>query len=258
MTGLRKGYFRTVNGKPVFVRPGFSARRIKSVIKKDNIMKQVTPVVLQDELATSPEFEEVAKLDAAYVAFRKLVRSLLQQEEAGQASNIIESAIADGWEQFTADALKLFDLSIDDIDSEETVENKTQMSAADNELRAEFAAMKQEQAMTKRIYQLERRADKLLAERVITPAERKSLFANLSVEDDVVAVFSKFSESQGLSLADYLSRLEFCLDWREKNGSSGAALFFTQIADDKIGSYDAQAEEASAFVQEYRSRNGYE
>ncbi len=261
MRGLRRGYFRVVNGKPVFVRPGFSGGRVGlNFFKKrgDASMEQMTLEGIKQEFATSPGFEEVAQLDGAYVAFRKVVRSLLLEEESQQKSTeVIEASIADGWEEFTQKALKIFHLSLEGLKVEEPCESQSSEMSVDFQLRAEFARMKEEQETAKRILRLERYADRLLEQHVLTPVERKSLLFCAEIGDDVIAAFSQFSESQGLSLADYLNHVEFCLGWREKSGASGVWAFFSQMAEEPID-VTTSGNEASLFVQEYRSRNGYE
>lgn len=244
---FRKAYFRIVNGKPVLVRPGY-------VRKRKTMMQDLTttPAPSPSQAPMSPtQYQEVAQLDGAYAHFRSLVNELLTKEESGESSDSVESAIAEGWENFTAATLKIFGLDVDEIDMEKVedkVEEKAEMSAHEA-LRAEFEAMKQERAQGMRLLQLERRADKLLADKLLTPAEKASLFVDGG--DNAVAQFSQFSQSQGLSLDEYLNRVEFCLQWREKNGFVNA-VFFSETLDEP-----AVADDGS-LLREYRTRNNYE
>ena len=127
------------------------------------------------------------------------------------------------------------------------------------ELKAEFNAIQIQNEVGIRIRQLEKKADSLLNQNILTPAERNSLLRSdaFKEDQDSVAVFCAFCANNETEPHSYLDNVEFCLNWKSQCDPSGYGAFFNQMSDESI-TENPQAKEDAAFVGNYVSRNGYQ
>lgn len=135
-----------------------------------------------------------------------------------------------------------------------------QMSAELDDLKAEFSAIKTEREVGTRLRELEKIADNLQAQMILTPAERNSLLrsAEFSQDQDSVAAFSQFCFGNGVNPHTYLDNVEFCLNWKMQTGPSGFSAYFSQESDEPIDLAQIETQESQNFLAEYRSRNSYQ
>ncbi len=128
------------------------------------------------------------------------------------------------------------------------------------DLRAEFNSIQTEREVGFRLRQLEKVADQLENQNILTPAERNSLLrsANFSQDVDSVAVFCQFCANTGVSPNTYLDNVEFCLNWKAQAGPSNYSAFFSQETDEPIDISVEEKQESKEFVTDYRSRYGYQ
>ena len=133
------------------------------------------------------------------------------------------------------------------------------VSNSDYALRAEFNALKDQQEIGMLMRFLEKKADHLHANNLLTPAELKSLVRSdiFRNDPDSIAVFCQFCDENDVSPREYLSHVEFCLNWKEQSGPSNYGAFFNQLVSEPVDVSAVEVEEAQGFAQDYRSRNGY-
>lgn len=129
-----------------------------------------------------------------------------------------------------------------------------------NDLRAEFNAIREREEVGTRMRYLEKLADGLLAQEILTPAEHSSLLRSdaFRQDPDSVALFSNFCYNNGTTPHDYLNCVEFCLNWKQQCGPSNYSAFFNQMAVEPIDTTHEVVQESQQFVQDYRSRHGYQ
>lgn len=126
--------------------------------------------------------------------------------------------------------------------------------------RAEFNSILVEREVGFRLRQLEKVADQLEEQNILTPAERNSLLrsANFSKDEDSVAVFSQFCVDNGTDPNTYLDHVSFCLNWKAQAGPSNYSAFFSQEVVETIDPEAGDRQQNQEFVTDYRSRHGYQ
>lgn len=132
----------------------------------------------------------------------------------------------------------------------------SEMSADQNDLRAEFEYYRERDEIGSWMRRLERVADELYGENILTPVERNALLRSDAFRNDPdsVAVFCEFARNAGTSPQEYLANVEFCLNWKAQCGASNYGAFFNEMSAEQI--VDVSAEEVE-FVDDYRRRNPY-
>ncbi|NJO63802.1 MAG: hypothetical protein HC836_38150 [Richelia sp. RM2_1_2] len=126
------------------------------------------------------------------------------------------------------------------------------------ELRAEFNALQIQNEVGMRMRHLEKQADNLLNQNILTPAERDSLLRSDAFKNDPdsVAVFCSFCAANDTEPSSYLDKVEFCLNWKAQCGPSGYGAFFNQMSEIPIE--NPETVQDAQFVNSYRTRNGYQ
>ncbi len=144
---------------------------------------------------------------------------------------------------------------------EEEPEKGDYSSAEVEQLRAEFSAMQEQQEVGQRLRHLEKVGFHLLNDNILTPAEHATLFGSDAFREDPdsVTAFCEFCAANNTSPHAYLDNVEFCLNWKSQCGPSNYSAFFNEMADEQLELPEvAESKQRQAFVQEYRSRNGYQ
>lgn len=124
--------------------------------------------------------------------------------------------------------------------------------SADLGLRAEFEALKEQQAVGETLRSLERQCDQMIATGQITTADRRFLIGDFETGQDRVASFSQACDQLAVPVGQQLDRIQYCLYWASNRPSMA---MFGQIANDDIET-DFSHEDIQS-VQSFRSRNGY-
>lgn len=123
---------------------------------------------------------------------------------------------------------------------------------ADIGLRAEFEALKEQQAVGETLRSLERQCDQMIATGQITTADRRFLIGDFETGQDRVASFSQACDQLAVPVGQQLDRIQYCLYWASNRPSMA---MFGQMANDDIET-DFSYEDVQS-VQSFRSRNGY-
>lgn len=123
---------------------------------------------------------------------------------------------------------------------------------ADIGLRAEFEALKEQQAIGETLRALERQCDQMISTGQITTADRRFLIGDFETGQDRVASFSQACDQLAVPVGQQLDRIQYCLYWASNRPSMA---MFGQIANDDIET-DFSHEDVQS-VQSFRSRNGY-
>lgn len=140
------------------------------------------------------------------------------------------------------------------------IDESVEMNADIQDIRAEFNSIQTEREVGFRLRQLEKIADQLEDQNILTPVERNSLLrsANFTQDVDSVAVFCQFCANSGVSPNTYLDNVEFCLNWKAQAGPSNYSAFFGHEVEESIDTSVHEKEKDQEFVVDYRSRHGYQ
>jgi hypothetical protein len=142
-----------------------------------------------------------------------------------------------------------------ELEAEEQPELATaSMSAADMELRAEFAAMQEREAIATNLRQYERKAEELLNKQYLTLAEKRLLLGNTEFSTDFVNTFAEFCQEAQVRPSDQLDRIGFYLHVAEKRGPIAQ---FGQRVEPVFNVDEELAKEAEETAKNYRQRKGY-
>lgn len=206
------------------------------------------------------EIADVSGLDAQEVINVIAGQMALAPEALQAVADHFFDETEEGYEQFLMvgqEALEeaMGGVEINVMDESDDMEPMVDMSAVTN-LQAEFEVYKERDQIGSWMRRLEKIADELHVANILTPAEHNSLLRSDAFRNDVdsVAVFCNFARGAGSSPQEYLAHVEFCLNWKAQCGASNYGAFFSEMTEEPI---EFSHEEAN-FVDEYRSRNGYE
>lgn len=123
---------------------------------------------------------------------------------------------------------------------------------ADIGLRAEFEALKEQQAIGETLRALERQCDQLVSSGQITTADRRFLIGDFETGQDRVASFSQACAQLDVPIGQQLDRIQYCLYWASNRPSMA---IFGQMANDPIDTNFSHEDVQS--IQSFRTRNGY-
>jgi len=124
--------------------------------------------------------------------------------------------------------------------------------SADIGLRAEFEALKEQQAIGETLRALERQCDQLVSSGQITTADRRFLIGDFETGQDRVASFSQACAQLDVPIGQQLDRIQYCLYWASNRPSMA---IFGQMANDPIDTNFSHEDVQS--IQSFRTRNGY-
>ena len=123
---------------------------------------------------------------------------------------------------------------------------------ADIGLRAEFEALKEQQAIGETLRAIERQCDQMIANGILTTHERRLLIGEFETGQDRTAQFSSACEGLSVPPGQQLDRLQYYLYIANARGPIAQ---FGQMANDPIDT-DFSHEDVQS-VQSFRTRNGY-
>ena len=123
---------------------------------------------------------------------------------------------------------------------------------ADIGLRAEFEALKEQQAIGETLRAIERQCDQMIANGILTTHERRLLIGEFETGQDRTAQFSSVCEGLSVPPGKQLDRLQYYLYIANARGPIAQ---FGQMANDPIDT-DFSHEDVQS-VQSFRTRNGY-
>jgi hypothetical protein len=123
---------------------------------------------------------------------------------------------------------------------------------ADIGLRAEFEALKEQQAIGETLRAIERQCDQMIATGILTTHERRLLIGEFETGQDRTAQFSSACEGLSVPPGQQLDRLQYYLYIANARGPIAQ---FGQMANDPIDT-DFSYEDVQS-VQSFRTRNGY-
>ena len=124
--------------------------------------------------------------------------------------------------------------------------------SADVQLRAEFEALKEQNAIGETLRAIERQCDQLVSNGTLTTHERRLLIGDFETNQDRVAQFSAACGTMNVAPGQQLDRIQFYLYIAN---SRGPIAQFGQYAEEDIE--DISQDDVSA-IQSYRSRYGYQ
>jgi len=124
--------------------------------------------------------------------------------------------------------------------------------SADIQLRAEFEAIKEQQAIGETLRAIERQCDQMVGQGVLTTHERRLLIGEFESGQDRTAQFSSACSELNVPPGQQLDRVQYYLYIAN---SRGPIAQFGQLANDPI-EVDFSHEDVQA-VQEFRNRHGY-
>lgn len=129
------------------------------------------------------------------------------------------------------------------------------MSSADHALRAEFAALQQKEVIGESFRNLERQCDRGCDSGWLSPDEARILLGQFEERSDRTAAFSQMCEATGNDPLEQLSHIEHYLYVAQQRGP----LLSFNNAVDTMADFNAEPvdEQAAAYAQQYRDRNGY-
>ena len=123
---------------------------------------------------------------------------------------------------------------------------------ADIGLRAEFEALKEQQAIGETLRAIERQCDQMIANGILTTHERRLLIGEFETGQDRTAQFSSACEGLSVPPGQQLDRLQYYLYIANARGPIAQ---FGQMANDPIDT-DFSHEDVQS-IQSFRTRNGY-
>ncbi len=123
---------------------------------------------------------------------------------------------------------------------------------ADIGLRAEFEALKEQQAIGETLRAIERQCDQMIAAGILTTHERRLLIGEFETGQDRTAQFSSACEGLSVPPGQQLDRLQYYLYIANARGPIAQ---FGQMANDPIDT-DFSHEDVQS-IQSFRTRNGY-
>jgi hypothetical protein len=123
---------------------------------------------------------------------------------------------------------------------------------ADIGLRAEFEALKEQQAIGETLRAIERQCDQMIAAGILTTHERRLLIGEFETGQDRTAQFSSACEGLSVPQGQQLDRLQYYLYIANARGPIAQ---FGQMANDPIDT-DFSHEDVQS-IQSFRTRNGY-
>lgn len=123
---------------------------------------------------------------------------------------------------------------------------------ADIGLRAEFEALKEQQAIGETLRAIERQCDQMIATGILTTHERRLLIGEFETGQDRTAQFSSACEGLSVPPGQQLDRLQYYLYIANARGPIAQ---FGQMANDPIDT-DFSHEDVQS-IQSFRTRNGY-
>ena len=123
---------------------------------------------------------------------------------------------------------------------------------ADIGLRAEFEALKEQQAIGETLRAIERQCDQMIANGILTTHERRLLIGEFETGQDRTAQFSSVCEGLSVPPGKQLDRLQYYLYIANARGPIAQ---FGQMANDPIDT-DFSHEDVQS-IQSFRTRNGY-
>lgn len=124
--------------------------------------------------------------------------------------------------------------------------------SADVQLRAEFEALKEQQAIGETLRAIERQCDQLINKGTLTTHERRLLIGDFEQNQDRVAQFSAACSGLNVPPGQQLDRIQYYLYIAN---SRGPLAQFGQYAEDQIET-DYSHEDVQS-VQSFRARHGY-
>ena len=124
--------------------------------------------------------------------------------------------------------------------------------SADVQLRAEFEALKEQQAIGETLRAIERQCDQLINKGTLTTHERRLLIGDFEQNQDRVAQFSAACSSLSVPPGQQLDRIQYYLYIAN---SRGPLAQFGQYAEDQIET-DFSNDDIQS-VQSFRARHGY-
>lgn len=123
---------------------------------------------------------------------------------------------------------------------------------ADIGLRAEFEALKEQQAIGETLRAIERQCDQMIANGILTTHERRLLIGEFETGQDRTAQFSSACEGLSVPPGQQLDRLQYYLYIANARGPIAQ---FGQMANDPIDTNFSHEDVQS--IQSFRTRNGY-
>ena len=123
---------------------------------------------------------------------------------------------------------------------------------ADIGLRAEFEALKEQQAIGETLRAIERQCDQMIANGILTTHERRLLIGEFETGQDRTAQFSSVCEGLSVPPGKQLDRLQYYLYIANARGPIAQ---FGQMANDPIDTNFSHEDVQS--IQSFRTRNGY-
>lgn len=123
---------------------------------------------------------------------------------------------------------------------------------ADIGLRAEFEALKEQQAIGETLRAIERQCDQMIANGILTTHERRLLIGEFETGQDRTAQFSSACEGLSVPPGQQLDRLQYYLYIAN---ARGPIVQFGQMANDPIDTNFSHEDVQS--IQSFRTRNGY-
>jgi len=123
---------------------------------------------------------------------------------------------------------------------------------ADIGLRAEFEALKEQQAIGETLRAIERQCDQMIAAGILTTHERRLLIGEFETGQDRTAQFSSACEGLSVPPGQQLDRLQYYLYIANARGPIAQ---FGQMANDPIDTNFSHEDVQS--IQSFRTRNGY-
>lgn len=124
--------------------------------------------------------------------------------------------------------------------------------SADIGLRAEFEALKEQQAIGETLRAIERQCDQMIANGILTTHERRLLIGEFETGQDRTAQFSSACEGLSVPPGQQLDRLQYYLYIANARGPIAQ---FGQMANDPIDTNFSHEDVQS--IQSFRTRNGY-
>lgn len=123
------------------------------------------------------------------------------------------------------------------------------MSAQQNQLIAEFNSLKTQAELAEELRVLDKQAEGLVEQGIITPFEKQELLGNFAEKEDAIALFTEACQAMDTPVQVQLDRIKYFLHTKQRTGQPNA--MFSEVSDGQYIDPSELSEGEQNFVAEY-------